>query len=323
MTLKNFKVVANQKIRDCAFEKLNAEVNFVNWQDKKGRMPNEQLFAELETADAFFSSGNVKINEELLSHCPNVKVIAQCSVGYDNIDLAACAAHGIPVTNTPGVLVDAVADHTMALILECARNICGADVHVKSGLWGQKKPFRMGVDLAGKTLGIVGFGDIGSEVAIRAQASKMNVIYHNRKQRDDDMQRKVRYVSFDELLEQSDFIAICVTLNPSTKGLFNKDAFAKMKKGARLVNISRGAVVDSEALYEALVSGQLACAAADVFDPEPIPQDHKILTLPNITLTPHMASATTETRDAMAMLTVENILAALKGEDLLTEVKAK
>lgn len=323
MELKKFKVVANQKIRDCAFEKLNNAVNFVNWQDQKGRMPNEQLFAELETADAFFSSGNVKIDEKLLSHCPKVKVISQCSVGYDNIDIEACAAHGIPVTNTPGVLVDAVADHTMALILECARNIAGADVHVKSGLWGQKKPFRMGVDLAGKTLGIVGFGDIGSEVAIRAQASKMKVIYHNRHQRNDDAKRNVTYVSFDELLKQSDFIAICVNLNPSTKNLFNKEAFAKMKDGARLVNISRGAVVNSDALYDALASGKLAWAAADVFDPEPIPESHKILTLPNITLTPHMASATTETRDAMAMLTADNILAALKGEDLLTEVKVK
>ncbi|MDO4177731.1 MAG: D-glycerate dehydrogenase [Phascolarctobacterium sp.] len=323
MDLKNFKVVANQKIRDCAFAKLNAEVNFVNWQDKKGRMPKEQLYAELETADAFFSSGNVKIDEELLSHCPRVKVIAQASVGYDNIDLAACSSHNIPVTNTPGVLVDAVADHTMALILECARNIAGADLHVKSGTWGQRKPFRMGVDLAGKTLGIVGFGDIGSEVALRAQASKMNVIYHNRHQRSDDAERKVRYVSFDELLKESDFIAICVTLNPSTRGLFNQEAFAKMKQGARLVNISRGPVIDSEALYDALASGKLAWAAADVFDPEPIPGDHKILTLPNITLTPHMASSTKETRDAMAMLTVDNILAALKGENLLTEVKTR
>lgn len=323
MNLKNFKVVANQKIRDCAFEKLNNAVTFVNWQNQKGRMPSEQLFTELETADAFFSSGNVKINAELLVHCPKVKIIAQCSVGYDNIDLETCAAHGIAVTNTPGVLVDAVADHTMALILECARNIAGADVHVKSGLWGQKKPFRMGVDLAGKTLGIVGFGDIGSEVAIRAQASKMKVIYHNRHQREDDLERNVTYVDFDELLGQSDFIAICVNLNPSTKDLFNKEAFAKMKDGARLVNISRGPVVNSDALYDALLSGKLAWAATDVFDPEPISENHKILTLHNITLTPHMASATTETRDAMAMLTVDNILAALKGEDLLTEVKVK
>ena len=323
MDLKNFKVVANQKIRDCAFEKLNAAVNLVHWQDQKGRMPKDKLFAELEDADAFFSSGNVRIDEEFLSHCPKVKIIGQASVGYDNVDVAACHAKGIAFTNTPGVLVEAVADLTYALVLDTARHIVQADAHVRSGAWGERKPFRLGVDLAGKTMGIVGMGDIGSAVARRAQASKMHVIYHNRSRRKDDAELNVKYVSFDELLATSDFVVICVTLNPSTTGLFNKEAFAKMKQGARLINISRGPVVDSDALYDALTSGHLAWAAADVFAPEPIPGDHKILTLQNITFTPHIASATSETRDAMALLTVDNILAGLKGEDLLTEVKVK
>jgi len=172
-------------------------------------------------------------------------------------------------------------------------------------------------------LGVVGMGDIGSAIAERAKASKMKIIYHNRNRRADDEALGATYVTFDELLAQADFIVIAVTLNPTTKGMFNKEAFAKMKDGARIVNISRGAVIDTEAMYEALLSGKLAHAAMDVTDPEPLPGDHKLLSLPNVTVTPHMASATTETRDAMALLTVDNILAGLEGKPMPAQVKAK
>ena len=151
----------------------------------------------------------------------------------------------------------------------------------------------------------------------------MQVVYHNRHQRNDDAKLGVKYVSQEELLTTADFILLAVTLNPSTKHLINAETIAKMKQGVRLINISRGAVVDTEALYEALVSGQVAYAAMDVTDPEPLPGEHKLLSLPNVTVTPHMASATTETRDAMAMLTVENILAGLAGAPLPAEVKVK
>ena len=151
----------------------------------------------------------------------------------------------------------------------------------------------------------------------------MKIIYHNRNRRADDEALGATYVTFDELLAQADFIVIAVTLNPTTKGMFNKEAFAKMKDGARIVNISRGAVIDTEAMYEALLSGKLAHAAMDVTDPEPLSGDHKLLSLPNVTVTPHMASATTETRDAMALLTVDNILAGLEGKPMPAQVKAK
>ena len=320
--LKQYTVVASGKMRDVAFEKLDAAVNLLGWQ-KGGRVPAEQFDEWLAKADALFSTGNIKINEELLAKAPNLKVIAQASVGYDNIDIAACNAHNIPVGNTPGVLVDAVADLAYGLILESARKITHASDHVKSGKWGENKPFGLATDLARKTLGVVGMGDIGSAIAERAKASKMSIIYHNRNRRADDEQLGATYVTFDELLAQADFIVIAVTLNPSTKGLFNEAAFAKMKDGARIVNISRGAVIDTEAMYNALVSGKLAYAAMDVTDPEPLPGDHKLLTLPNVTVTPHIASATTETRDAMALLTVDNILAALAGKPMPAQVKAK
>lgn len=244
-------------------------------------------------------------------------------VGYDNVDLAAMAERNVLLGNTPGVLVDAVADLAYGLLLDSARRITQGDAHVKAGLWGQRKPFGLTSDLAGKTLGIIGMGDIGCEIAIRAQASKMKVIYHNRRQREDDEKRQVRYVSQEELLAQADFVMLAVNLNPSTKHLLNAAAFAQMKPGACLINISRGAVVDTEAMYEALKSGRLAYAAMDVTDPEPLPGEHKLLTLPNVTVTPHMASATAETRDAMAMLTVENIVAALEGRAMPAEVKTK
>ena len=320
--LKQYTVIASGKMRDVAFEKLDAAVNLLGWQ-KGGRVPAEQFDEWLAKADALFSTGNIKINEELLAKAPNLKVIAQASVGYDNIDIAACNARNIPVGNTPGVLVDAVADLAYALILDSARKIVLAYDHVKSGKWGENKPFGLASDLANKTLGVVGMGDIGSAIAERAKASKMKIIYHNRNRRADDEALGATYVTFDELLAQADFIVIAVTLNPTTKGMFNKEAFAKMKDGARIVNISRGAVIDTEAMYEALLSGKLAHAAMDVTDPEPLSGDHKLLSLPNVTVTPHMASATTETRDAMALLTVDNILAGLEGKPMPAQVKAK
>ena len=320
--LKQYTVIASGKMRDVAFEKLDAAVNLLGWQ-KGGRVPAEQFDEWLAKADALFSTGNIKINEELLAKAPNLKVIAQASVGYDNIDVAACNARNIPVGNTPGVLVDAVADLAYALILDSARKIVLAYDHVKSGKWGENKPFGLATDLANKTLGVVGMGDIGSAIAERAKASKMKIVYHNRNRRADDEALGATYVTFDELLAQADFIVIAVTLNPTTKGMFNKEAFAKMKDGARIVNISRGAVIDTEAMYEALLSGKLAHAAMDVTDPEPLPGDHKLLSLPNVTVTPHMASATTETRDAMALLTVDNILAGLEGKPMPAQVKAK
>lgn len=318
--LKRFTVVATGKMRECAYKALKEQVKLLDWQ-QGGRMPREELEARLAQADAVYSAGNVRFTKELLAKAPRLKVVAQAMVGYDNADLAAFKERGIALCNTPGVLVDAVADLAYALLLDSARRLVQAAAHVKQGLWGERKPFGVTTDLAGKTLGIIGMGDIGSAIARRAQASRMHVIYHNRHQRTDDAKLGVRYVSQEELLAQADFVMLAVTLNPSTKHLINRETLAAMKPGARLINISRGGVVDTEALYEALKSGHLAYAAMDVTDPEPLPGEHKLLTLPNVTVTPHMASATAETRDAMAMLTVENILAGLQGLPLPAEVK--
>lgn len=319
MELKKFVVAASGKMREPAFALLSEKTTLLSWQ-QGGRVPQEQFDQWLSQADALYSAGNIKINKELLDKAPKLKVIAQASVGYDNIDIEACTARKIRVGNTPQVLNDAVADLAYGLIIDSARYLVKGSEHVKSGRWGERKGLGFGTDLKGKTLGIVGMGSIGAEIAARAHASKMQVIYHNRKQRQDDVQLGAKYVSFDELLRTADFVVIAVTLNATTKGLFNAEALNKMKKTAALINVARGAIIDTEALYAALAGGELAYAALDVVDPEPLPGTHKLLTLDNATITPHIAASTHETRDAMAVLTAENILAGLEDKELPAQV---
>ncbi len=317
--LKQYTVIASGKMRPVAFEKLNGAVHLLAWQ-QGGRVPPQLFDSWLAQADALYSIVNIKIDGALLAKAPKLKVIAQAAVGYDNIDVAACTARGIAVGHTPGVLNDAVADLAYALLLDSARHIVRGDAHVRSGAWGGRKGLGFGCDLAGKTLGIIGMGGIGSALVPRAHASKMRVIYHNRHRRADEAQLGASYAAFDELLAEADFIIITATLNPSTRGMFNAAALHKMKPTAALINVARGPIIDTEALYAALATGGLAYAALDVTDTEPLPGTHKLLTLPNLTVTPHIAAATVETRDAMALLTAENILAGLRGEPLPAQV---
>ena len=295
MDLKDKIVISNGKIRPVALEYLQDKVTLKSWQ-QRGRVPEEQWKEWLQEADALYSTGNIRIDETLLQKAPKLRVVAQASVGYDNIDVEACNAHNVKIGNTPGVLVNAVADIAYGLLIDTARNIVRGHLHTKNGLWGERKALGLGVDLYNKTLGIVGFGDIGSAIAKRAQASGMRIIYHNRNRRLNDAALGARYVSWEELLKTSDFIVVAVTLNPSTRGMFDEAAFAAMKDGVR-------------------------SAGLDVTEPEPLPGDHPLLTLPNITVTPHIASATEETRDEMALVTAQNIIAALSGQPMLAQVK--
>lgn len=320
MTLKDKIVICSGKIRPVAVEYLQDKVTLKSWQ-QRGRVPEEQWNQWLQEADAMYSAGNIRIDEALLEKAPKLQVIAQASVGYDNFDVEACNRRNVKIGNTPGVLVNAVADIAYGLLIDTARGIVRGHLHAKSGLWGERKALGLGVDLYGKTLGIVGFGDIGSAIAKRAQASGMRVIYHNRRRRLNDAALGATFVFWEELLRTADFIAVAVTLNPSTEGMFDEAAFAAMKDGVRFVNISRGKVVDTEALYNALKSGKVAAAGLDVTEPEPLPGDHPLFTLPNVTVTPHMASATEETRDEMALVTAQNIIAALSGQPMLAQVK--
>lgn len=313
--MNKHKVVVVGNLYPSAQKKLEEKCDLTIW-DKPERIPEEILFDLLKDAEAFFSKVDIKVDEKLLSHAPNLRVVAQSSVGYDNIDIDACTKRSIPFGNTPGVLVETTAELTFGLVLASARRIHEGWNFVKEGKWIGRSNIPFGVDLFGKTMGIVGMGNIGCAVARRAQASGMNVIYHNRSKRNDDDVLGIKYVSFDGLLEESDFVVVLVPLSASSRHLFGKEQFAKMKSTAYFINASRGGVVDTDALCEALVSQEIAYAALDVTDPEPINVDHPLLSLPNLLITPHIGSATIETRTKMAELTVDNLLAGLEGKPL-------
>jgi glyoxylate reductase len=238
--------------------------------------------------------------------------VANYGVGYDRVDVAACRDRGIAVTNTPGVLDAAVADLTLALILACRRHLVASDRFVREGRWqrGWARPELLGRDLAGSTLGLVGRGRIGSEVARRAEAFGMRVVHH----------RRSDGLPLDELLGGADVVSLHVPLTPETDGLISRERLALLRDGAALVNTARGAIVDEDALVDELVSGRIS-AGLDVFAEEPrVPE--RLLDLPNVVLTPHVASATVETREAMTRVLVDNVLAFLGGEPLPNEVSA-
>ena len=291
--LKNMTVVTSGKLRKMAYDLLDANTNLLAWKES-GRTPADIFDGWLAQADALYSIGNIKINGALLDKAPNLKVIAQASVGYDNIDVAECNARGIRVGNTPRVLSPAVADLAYGLIIDSARKIARGWQHVASGKWGERKGLGFGVDLAGKTLGIVGMGDIGSRVVKRALASDMRVIYHNRHRRSDDAVLGAAYVSFEELLQTSDFVLVTVPLTKETEGMFGKKQFEAMKQGARFINIARGKIVDTEALYTALKEKRIEAAALDTLERTVIEGENPLRTLRNVILTPGIGRFTRE-----------------------------
>ncbi|MDF2569654.1 MAG: ghrB 2 [Sporomusa sp.] len=301
---------------------LQEQCEIRQWnQDAPPRL--SQLEEWLKDAEGLFVSTNIVVNEELLAVAPRLKVIAQSAVGYDNIDIQACTNRKIPFGNTPGVLVETTADLTFGLLLTAARRIHEGWNWVLAGKWQPGVQLPYGVDLYGKTLGVIGMGAIGSAVARRAQASGMKVIYNNRQPRPDQSALNVEYRPFNNLLAESDFIVVLTPLTPESRGLFGAKEFAAMKPTAYFINAARGAVVDTQALYHALVEKQIAYAALDVTDPEPLPADHPLIKLPNILITPHIGSATTETRCRMGLLAAENLLLGLAGKPLITCVNSE
>jgi len=258
------------------------------------------------------------IDAALMEAAPDLKVISQCAVGFDNIDLQAAKQRGISVGNTPGVLTDATADFAFALLLAAARRLGEAIDYVHAGKWETwGLTLLLGQDVHGATLGLIGLGRIGRAVAQRARGFSMRVLYHDRtRQPEVEAELGLEYCELDDLLRRADFISLHVDLNEETHGLINPRAFSLMKPSAILVNTSRGPVVDNQALYRALSEGQIAYAALDVTDPEPLPADHPMLKLPNLIVVPHIASATVSTRNRMAQMAVKNLIAGVRGEPL-------
>jgi glyoxylate reductase len=277
-----------------------------------------------EPVEGVYTYGHVAVDGAILDRLRGVKVISNYGVGVDHINLKDAAARGVPVGNTPGVLEGATADLGFALLMASARRIVAGDRHARSDLFVRYDPgFMLGREVHGKTLGIIGMGRIGHQVARRAIGFDMTVLYHNRRRRE-DLERalapSVAFAARDELLARSDYVMLCVPLTDQTRGCIGAHQFALMKPDATLINIARGAVVDTKALTDAILENRIAAAALDVTEPEPLPRDHPLLSLPNVIITPHLGSATVETRRRMAELSVQNLLAGLKGEPLAHRV---
>jgi glyoxylate reductase len=240
------------------------------------------------------------VDAAVIDASPELRAIANYGVGTDNVDLDAATERGIPVGNTPDVLTETTADLAFGLMLAAARRLTEADAYVRDGLWKEWKPdLFLGHDVYGATLGIVGFGRIGRAVARRAEGFGMEVLHG---------------IPLDELLERSDFVSLHAPLTPATKGLIGAPELARMKPTAFLVNTARGPLVQTQALTEALQNRQIAGAGLDVTDPEPLPADHPLLRAPGLVIAPHIGSASHRTREAMAGMAVDNLLAALAGE---------
>ncbi len=258
------------------------------------------------------------IDSEVMAAAGNqLKVISNYAVGYDNIDVQAATERGILVCNTPGVLTETTADLTFALLMAAARRIVEGVEYVKSGKWRTWGPkLLLGLDIHHATLGIIGMGKIGTAVAQRAKGFGMEIIYydhHHQAEKGEGVGARL-CGDLDELFEKADYISLHVPLTSKTKHLLDAKAFEKMKNNAILINTSRGSVVDSGALVKALRTGQIAYAALDVTDPEPLPPDHELLTLPNCLVVPHIGSASVATRSRMAVMAAENLIAGLNGE---------
>lgn len=280
-----------------------------------GLLPAETLREELSTCHGLLCMLTDRLDKSVIADMAKLEFVSSMSVGFDHIDVQALSERGIPLGNTPGVLVETTADAAFSLLLAAARRISEADRFVREGHWRSENAwspeFFTGKDVSGATLGIIGLGAIGQAVARRAAGFGMKVLAWSRREKNI---AGVEQVGLDELLLRSDFVSVHTALTEATRNLLNADRIATMKPGAVLVNTARGGIVDEQALSEALRSGALYAAGIDVFEQEPVPADNPLLTLPNVVLAPHIASATTLTRARMADLAVDNLIAALKGE---------
>ena len=278
---------------------------------------NKSLQSQISDIDGLICMLSDQIDSTLLDHALKLKVIANYAVGFNNIDIEAAKSNNVVVTNTPDALTHATADLAFGLLLSVSRCLPQANKAIFNNEWtGWESKKFLGPELNGKTLGIYGLGRIGAEMAKRAEAFGMNIIYHNRNKKP----CKYTYVNFEQLIEKSEVISLHAPLNASSYGIFNKATFSKMKKGSIFINTARGEMHDEDALYQALQSGHLFAAGLDVTNPEPCSKDSKLLHLPNCFITPHIGSASFEARTKMVEICVRNVLNVLRGDDPITPV---
>ncbi len=315
--MPKFKVyVSSNEIPEKALQILGS-VAEVKVNPKDGPPARETLLKEVADVDGLFCLLTERIDPELMDAAKKLKIAANMAVGYDNINVPEATKRGLVVTNTPGVLTETVADLTMGLVLAVARRIGEADRYIRSGKWviGWTPMMMVGSDVHGKNLGIYGLGRIGSAVAQRGKGFGMRLIY-NDVYRNAELEKKlgIEYVAFEELLKESDYLSIHVPLLPETRHSIGAKQLALMKKSAFLINTSRGPVVDEQALIRALQEKTIAGAALDVFEKEPVDTGNPLLKMENVVVVPHIASASIETRTAMAVMAAQGIVSTLKGQ---------
>ena len=316
-------VLVTRIIPDAGLDHVREECEVDLWTDE---LPpsREELLRRVSGVDGLLSLLTDRVDDELLDAAgPQLKVVSNFAVGFDNIDVPALTRRKIPAGNTPGVLTETTADLAFALLMAAARRIPEGVEYVRAGNWRTWGPMLlMGVDIHGATLGIVGFGRIGREVARRGRGFGMRILYHDvhPASPEDEAELGARRVEMAELLRKSDFVSLHVNLTDETHHLIDDDALRAMKASAVLVNTSRGPVVDPEALERALRDGEIFAAGLDVTEPEPLPVDHPLVHLPNCVVVPHIASASRVTRDRMAEMAAANLLAGLRGEPLPTPI---
>ncbi|MGH6622823.1 MAG: 2-hydroxyacid dehydrogenase [Burkholderiaceae bacterium] len=306
------RVVLTRRTYPEIMAELASEFDLVENVDDKAWNAAE-MAAAMRDADGVLVASGERIDDSLLAQCARLKAVCNIAVGYNNIDVAACTKHGVLATNTPDVLNAAVADHAWALLLAAARRVSESERWLRAGQWKRWR-FDMfpGADVSGTTLGILGMGRIGRAIASRGAGFDMSVIYHSRRRLAPELEAGARHVSFDQLLAESDHLVLVVPYTPEVHHIIGAAAFAKMKRSAVLINIARGGVVDDAALIEALKSGEIAAAGLDVYEGEPA-LNPGLMAVENVVMTPHIASSTRSTRNAMAQLAIENLRAALAG----------
>jgi len=300
-----------------AIEMLSKYAEIDTW-DELAQIPRQEFLRRIAGVDGILQWGGDPIDGEAMDAAPNLKVIANVSAGYNNIDVEAATKRGIRVSNTPGVVTGSTADLAFALMLAIARRLVEMTEIVKNGEWREFGPMEiLGHDVHGKTLGIIGMGRIGAAVARRARGFDMKVLYQNRHRRDDEAEYGAEYVKdMPTLLRRSDFVSIHVPLSKETRHLIGARELSFMKPTAILVNTSRGAVVDQQALYEALKRKQILAAALDVTDPEPMSPDDPMLKLDNVIVLPHIGTQSLTTSTNMSLMGAQNLIAGLKGKPM-------
>jgi glyoxylate reductase len=313
------RVFVSRPIPDQGLDLVREHCDADIWE---GELPpsRDVLLSKVKDIEGLLCLLTEGVDAQLLDSAPNLKVVANMAVGFDNIVVPECTKRGIPVGNTPGVLTDTTADMAWALIMAGARRVVEAMDYVRAGKWRTWGPMLlMGQDVYGATLGIVGLGRIGAAVAKRATGFDMPILYYDVRRREDlEAEWGLKYVDLDTLLRESDFVSLHTVLSPETHHLIGERELQLMKGTAVLVNAARGPIVDPQALYDALKGGQIAYAALDVTEPEPINMDSPLLQLDNIIIVPHIASASYATRGKMAEMAARNVIAGVKGERLPT-----